>query len=85
MSQSKARETRKATDGFRQRHVWKVTLADGANRVEEVEYAAYWAPEKVEQEDIGAACAAERNVFGPRDPQGNPVNPVGVVAVELVA
>jgi hypothetical protein len=83
VSGSKAREARQ---GIRPRFTWIVTLRHLLNNaVEEVEYSAYWSPDKLEPEEVGTACAAETNVFGPRDDAGNPRDPVEAIATRLKA
>lgn len=81
---AKRKAARTGSNG-RTLHRWKVTLQDSTGHVSEEELTAYWDPAKTSLEDIAVAKAAEINVFGARDQQGNPLNGVLGLTAELVA
>lgn len=84
MGQGKERKQR-AESGLRERFVWIVTLQDSGGVVQEVEYGAYWSPEKTESGDVAQACAIENSYFGPKDADGNPSRHFVPIAARLAA
>jgi len=46
----------------RKKFKWNVVLAAPDGSPGELEYEAYWSPDKIESSSVAAACAAEINV-----------------------